>query len=783
MCCELNRIIRYVLIIAVLQVAGCSYFNTYYNIKRKFAEAEQDTRARERQASQTDQPSLPGEPAQTVSVPVDRYRAVIESGSKLLEFYPKSRWVDNTLLLMGISYFRMTEYSRAERKFTELLTIFPNSNLASEATVWRARSLLEQKKFEQAAEILQAALVRTKGRLQLGNIHFLLGRIYYRQKRWSDAADQFSEAVQRLRSPQKEEAAYLAGVSLYNQKDYEAAKGVFVIAARFSRKLAEAYQAHIYLSRCEAALKNFDSAENILTDLRSNRAFSSYAGELDLELANLAVEMGELDNGTALYEEYIQENEDGEGKGLACFRLALINRDILLNLPRAKSLADSSSLVGASDEISDSAKYLSQQLSTGLLAIQKIVLLQDSIRIIEQALDSLEKTSFDQSPDVIPAGPEPFIEEETQTTTVDSSASITDTVRTDVVDSLQEETGYVSPAAQAADSLLRVILARDSVVSVSEGSELEPDTVEARSAPSLPLASDSAAVGIPDSIEELTDQALAGLDTISSLESDSLMEDSISSGGEEPVTAADQIAFRSSEYTSTLQRLRRKLHKAYLHVGEFYRFGLQEKDSAQVYYKLAAGLNDDPDTRWKANLYLAYMAELRGDKTDAFYRAVVETDSVPVAVLNIARQALGYEVIDSTSEQSKVFMEAELGRLKGTISPDSAVALYRRVVDIEPMTDLSKRALFSMAHIYEYEIKQKDSAAVVFNTLIDLFPDSSFKQTLQLRLLPPDSSSIFLLSDSVLAATLKPPEIAVEVEQDESGWPPPEEDLRGRRSY
>ncbi|MDD5087853.1 MAG: tetratricopeptide repeat protein, partial [bacterium] len=142
---------------AAILISGCAYFNTYYNAKRKFSEAENDNRSRPTPA----QTQTPVQPQTTPSPPAgagvqrdvrspEKYRKVIETCSKLLEFYPKSRWVDDALYLMGVSYYRLGELDRADRKFTELVTIFPKSVHVPEAILFHARSLGEQGKRSEA---------------------------------------------------------------------------------------------------------------------------------------------------------------------------------------------------------------------------------------------------------------------------------------------------------------------------------------------------------------------------------------------------------------------------------------------------------------------------------------------------------------------------------------------------------------------------------------------------------------------------------------------------------
>ncbi len=140
---------------AVASLSGCAYYNTFYNVERKFTDAERERRQADRQTAQqsaagtaTQPATTPpgGTPARAQTAGADKYRKVIETSSKLLEYYPKSRWVDDALLVMGVSYYRLGDLPRAERKFTELMTLFPKSKHVTEAVIWKAQTLADQKK-------------------------------------------------------------------------------------------------------------------------------------------------------------------------------------------------------------------------------------------------------------------------------------------------------------------------------------------------------------------------------------------------------------------------------------------------------------------------------------------------------------------------------------------------------------------------------------------------------------------------------------------------------------
>ena len=122
----MRRILLYILIsIFTINHFGCAYFNTFYFTKKHFKNGlktiEKDKKASQRNQTNSasanqrrqnnskqnkqnkqDNP-LKGEKISTAATM--HFTKCIEMGSKLLENYPTSKWVDDTLYLLGRSFF------------------------------------------------------------------------------------------------------------------------------------------------------------------------------------------------------------------------------------------------------------------------------------------------------------------------------------------------------------------------------------------------------------------------------------------------------------------------------------------------------------------------------------------------------------------------------------------------------------------------------------------------------------------------------------------------------
>jgi outer membrane protein assembly factor BamD (BamD/ComL family) len=113
----------------VLGTAGCAYYNVLYNANQKYEEA---------QLLKIQAELLDPERTKIGSSEERLYTEAFEKAARVPRFYPDSKWVDDSLLLMGLVSLEKGDYSTAIRKFDEILTLFPKSNLTGKALRRRA---------------------------------------------------------------------------------------------------------------------------------------------------------------------------------------------------------------------------------------------------------------------------------------------------------------------------------------------------------------------------------------------------------------------------------------------------------------------------------------------------------------------------------------------------------------------------------------------------------------------------------------------------------------------
>lgn len=119
-----------------LPLSGCVYWNTMYNARKYFKNAEKQNNPEVGGTKMTANRRL--------------YEDAIAKAAKVVQKHPKSKYHDDALFLIGVSYFRIDNYSKSESAFRELLAVHPKSEYLEESQLYLARCRM-QSGDEQAA--------------------------------------------------------------------------------------------------------------------------------------------------------------------------------------------------------------------------------------------------------------------------------------------------------------------------------------------------------------------------------------------------------------------------------------------------------------------------------------------------------------------------------------------------------------------------------------------------------------------------------------------------------
>ncbi|MGB9824010.1 MAG: tetratricopeptide repeat protein [Candidatus Hydrothermia bacterium] len=239
---------RKFLVFLLIYFSSCAYFNTFYNAKVYFKQAEKIFQA---QGRNTPEASA-------------KYNKVIEKCLKIFEYYKTSSYVDDALYLSAISYKRIGDYTKARTKFEELYKFFPDSPYAVKALPEYADLLLSLGMTEEVRGIMR------KYPTAFRSSEFLPVRIrmLFIEGRYKDIVELVDENWKTiLKFPNKQEVLKLAIDAAMKVKNYPAAEKFLkyresLVSSDNDRLFVILNRIDIFISRGEyqEALKILDSA-------------------------------------------------------------------------------------------------------------------------------------------------------------------------------------------------------------------------------------------------------------------------------------------------------------------------------------------------------------------------------------------------------------------------------------------------------------------------------------------------------------------------------------------
>lgn len=308
-----------------------AYFNIYYNASRLFKEAIFEIENTEKSQRERGLP-LQREISHNVR---QKLTAVIEKCSRLLMYYPKSKWVDDALMLIGKSYYYMGEYPKAARKFTELLTQLPNSNLALEAHMWLGKTFRRDNDFDQAARVLksaaEAAIAQREDEVAAQAL-LVLGEVHTERKSFQEAIAAYQELINRTDEDKLKAVASFRTGELYEKtEDYAKAAKAFRRVLAFKPEPYYRYAAQLRYAVNATRLSQYDEALKVLRGLLKDNSNAAFLPDILLEIANTLRASGDIEHAIEAYVTVDTACAKTEAAAKALYQLGLLYEKTLRN--------------------------------------------------------------------------------------------------------------------------------------------------------------------------------------------------------------------------------------------------------------------------------------------------------------------------------------------------------------------------------------------------------------------------------------------------------------------
>ncbi|HUV30804.1 MAG TPA: tetratricopeptide repeat protein [Acidobacteriota bacterium] len=304
---------------------GCGvYFNTFFNARKAFNTAE---KARRESAS--------GRGG------LNDYQTAIEKSRKVVDNHPNSKYYDDALFILGVSYYHTEQYVRAERRFRELLANYGDAEFASEARVYLAKTKLELSDVDEAMVLFEEIFESAYDKGYKAQAALALGEFRFDDDQFAPSRSYFMAVRDSLgdENEAKQAQMYIAD-GYFKSFRFGEALGAYLQVLGMTPDKNEEYHALFRSAICSYRLLKIEDGMAYLQRLMDNELYYDSLSVLQLMVA----EGYEFEDDLALAEETYREvatgAENKAAKGKAYYRLGLIYQYDYDDLKKAKEYYD-----------------------------------------------------------------------------------------------------------------------------------------------------------------------------------------------------------------------------------------------------------------------------------------------------------------------------------------------------------------------------------------------------------------------------------------------------------
>ncbi len=252
-------------------LSSCAYFNTFYNARTNFKEAEKKRVARGGE-------TIP----KTIT---DQYQKVIEKGYKVITKYPKSKYVLESYYLIGQSLYYRQEFTEAQAIFRILLdNVDPTYHFA--ANYWLAMCKWKTGIIQPAINELTNLSNSPENEDFEVQIFLALADIHIEMNDREKSINALEKAAESAKTQsEKGSIHFRLAEQAFKNNQYQRAIDSYNLTIKNSNIVNQVHTAHLNVVKSYRFLNDIDAATKKIRNLLFNDSFQKIHDELELELA------------------------------------------------------------------------------------------------------------------------------------------------------------------------------------------------------------------------------------------------------------------------------------------------------------------------------------------------------------------------------------------------------------------------------------------------------------------------------------------------------------------
>ncbi len=370
-----------ILVLTPFLLQSCAYYNTFYNTKKYFQEALREHKKRTG--------------TQPTSQERQKFDKTIKQASKVLQFHPNSKYIDDSLMILGESFYYLGQYRKAERKFEELLGLFPDSEYAPRARLWLAKTHVQMKEFDRAETALRTMVETEKNGKLRDEARYWLAECFRNQEQLEKAATEYRRVVERIDDEELKYRALMQLGKLYIELEkFDLAAESFQLAVKRAKNPDREFEANLEYGRALTRAGQFDEAIRVHTEAIDRFYSQKRLGDVKLELGFILDQVGDTTRAHEWYRAVIEEHPRTEAAAGAYLKLAEFEELEKREYKRARDLYRKAKQQNARSEYAKEADRRAKHLKALIKTLDEISYLSKTIENLQK-----KKTDPDEADD------------------------------------------------------------------------------------------------------------------------------------------------------------------------------------------------------------------------------------------------------------------------------------------------------------------------------------------------------------------------------------------------
>lgn len=271
----------------LLLAAGCAKFNTYYNAKRAFDNAEA---IREDAIKKHLDPPTP---AGTQKVD---YEMAIKKAQKVLDEYPGHSLTEDSLFLQGKAHHRLEAYRQSIRKLDLLFQNYPATDLMEEALYLQGLNYLLIGALDKSQDYLDTLAKNYPDSKYQAETRKVSGDNAFAMKDWEIASVSYREYLDLKGEVAERDRVGLKLAQCYWElEDYYPAAEVLQEVSHNTSSADLAFRARLLRARVHVRMQDYEIVELLISQLRDEAKIYQSEGEVLLVEAEVLVAQDKSD--------------------------------------------------------------------------------------------------------------------------------------------------------------------------------------------------------------------------------------------------------------------------------------------------------------------------------------------------------------------------------------------------------------------------------------------------------------------------------------------------------